>query len=314
VRILNGRRPRAAIAVLAAGTAAAGGLFLATASASTGTPVTNTSGEAGYFVQHWDNWHIRDAHSAFVVTRAMEDLGGTGSTVSAVGDELCNPENGDAAQLGLVYGVNGSGFQVAFDAGVLHRLNGPTSAGQNQCDDGGLITDPATLRNSPHGGIALGPGAVANDGGITINVGDQLVTDLYYNPSSPEIQVTVQDVTQGVEEQYFINGDPWHGRGHVGQRSRHGQYKMPAQQFYSAGIGVLDAEAPALVAPAVNPLVTFTDATFTNYDQANVAQLDGGWSLQAVSTVNGQGFGVLVPTAAPKGVTTFTIDTGSAAG
>jgi hypothetical protein len=273
------RKSRAALAAGAIGIAAAAGIFIASASASVSAPAQNTTGEAGYYVNDWNNWHIRDAHAQFTVTPAMRTLPSTSATVNeAVGGELCDPNTGDSAQAGLLW-ESTTGFEVGAQYGTLSSAPGA----QDPCIQDGVL--------SPSPEHVLLGGTTGNK----VSVGDVISVDVYYSTTAAHgrhaIQYTACDVTTNVCRQAF-------------------DY-VRAQNFFEAGIGVLNQGAPSLTAPALNPLVRFSDATFSNYNGSAKAKLaNGGWQLDEAETVNGASQVTLQPSAV-SGVT-FSVAEGSA--
>lgn len=267
----------AAVAVTIMGGSAALASAASAATASIGV-TQNTSGEAGYYVNDNGNWHIRDAHAAFTVTAAMKSTTDESTVNNAVGAELCDPNSGDAAQIGLLWEGPVTGFELAAQTGNLV----PTT--QDPCIQDGVIT-------STPDHVLIGGGD-----GWTIRVGDQVSVDVFYNPAtsgrfrSHVIQYTACDVTQDVCRQAFD--------------------RVRVENFFEAGIGVLNTDAPLLTAPALNPLVSFTAATFTNYLGTVHGVLQGGWELKEAVTVNGASQPTLQPSA-PSG-SAFSVAEGSA--
>jgi hypothetical protein len=240
----------------------------------------NTAGEAGYYVNDFGNYHIRDAHARFTVTAAMKILPTAGPTaiVSATGTELCDPNTGDAAQTGLLW--TDSGFEVGAQSGTLASLPTP----QDPCVQDGVLSP------SPDHDL-LGAGT-----GNPVIVGDVITVDTYYNPTPGShgrhvLQYTACDLTTDVCRQAFDS--------------------VHARNFFEAGIGVENAPATSLTAPALNPLVAFTSATFNNYNgSAKNSLASGGWQLKEAETVNGASQVTLLPSAIAG--TTFRIAEGSA--
>jgi hypothetical protein len=297
----------------------AGGLTFAFAGTALAAPpggtTQNSAGEAGYYVQEWNNWHVRDAHATFKITAAMEAMGGpitegSSTDVSAVGTELCNPNNNNAAQLGLTF-LNGS-FQLlakygqftgnitnqdpCVQAGVLPTAD---SSGEAAVQLAGTNASFAANDSSPveigSTGVWVVPGNTTTPSADTtpLVVGDTVTTDTYYSPTSHWVQFTVDiyNTTGGfVTERAFAQ--------HIG-----------FQNFYEGGIGVNNTTAPTLTAGATNPLVDFSDATFTNYNKSAVNKLAGGWDLVAAQTVNSGDQVTMTPTV-PVG-NTFNVLVGS---
>lgn len=248
----------------------------ASAAGPPGGVTQNSAGEAGYYVQEWNNWHIRDAHATFKITAAMEAMGGTAENgdISAVGTELCNPNDGHAAQLGLVY-QDGT-FEVLGQYGTL-------SIGTNDpCVQSGVIL-PVNDAIQLAGSTLIGkPGNISDPSAdeLALGIGETVTTDTYYNPTTHWVQFTVDVYSAAgsfLEERSFSQ--------HIG-----------FQNFYEGGIGVNNTAAPGLTAGATNPLVAFTDATFTNYNKSAVDKLVGGWDLVGAQTVNSGDQVTMTPT------------------
>lgn len=100
---------------------ALGGLGFAAspANAVTGIGVSaNTAGESGYYVNDNGHTRIRDAQSTVKVTAQIKNLNGLLNNEGAVGNELCDPNTGYAAQIGVLW--DGSKFQVEYGYGTLN--------------------------------------------------------------------------------------------------------------------------------------------------------------------------------------------------
>lgn len=308
--LLQRGRFRAVLAAAGAALAAAA-LTALPASASAVPPggtAQNTAGEAGYYVAHWDNWHIRDAHAAFKVTAADMSLNGSSAYPGAVGVELCDDSNGYAAQLGLTY-LNGT-FEVLGASGSLDQSNG----GSDPCTQNGVILTSsqnpavqlagsnATFNTTISGGGASAwvvPGNAGQPGvdETPVAAGDTLHLDLYYNPQwhwgGHDLQFTVQ---------------VYDAAGHF-VRETQVIRKIPAENFYEAAAGVANTEAPRLTAPALNPLNSFY-ASFDNYNGSIRNRLRGGEDLVQAVTVNGAQQVTLQPSAITGNA--FSIAEGSA--
>jgi hypothetical protein len=305
------RRVKAtAILVVAAGLVVGATGLASAANAPSGT-TSNTSGEAGYYVNEANNWHIRDAHAKFTITQAMENMGGgAAGEVSAVGTELCNPETSVAAQIGLVYlpGVGADSTPTFEVLGNFGTLTSTVGAADPCVQDGVLATGPTNGAIQLAGADGLANGTTPQELGTTgvyatapsstdaardsmpLAVGDSVVVDVYYDALSKSHHRALQ---------YTLNVYNAAGAS-LGQRTFI-QYVTTGvgngqEQFYEAGIGVNSTAAPTLTAPADNPLADFSDATFTNYDDANHSALESGWDLVEAQTVNGGGQVTLAPT------------------
>src|SRR6185437_9660822 len=92
---------------------ALGGLGIAAspANAVTGIGVSsNTAGVAGYYANDNGHTRFRDVQADTTVTPQIKNLNGTSN--GALGVELCDPNSGYAAQLGVWW--NGSQYQVVY--------------------------------------------------------------------------------------------------------------------------------------------------------------------------------------------------------
>jgi hypothetical protein len=144
--------------------------------------VQNTKGEAGYFANDNGHTRFRDIQAQVGVTNQIKNLDGANNNLGGVGVELCDPNTGYSAQLGVQW--TGNRFQVQYGHGVLGNTNFA-----DPCIQSGLITNPTPL--SP---LALNP--------VT---GDQLSFEIYYNPTSHWITVNSCDLTQDVCRQAHFN-------------------------------------------------------------------------------------------------------------
>lgn len=294
-------------------------------------PTQNTTGEAGYYVQHFNNWHIRDAHATFKVTAAMMHLNTAGPSTypGAVGVELCNPTDGYSAQLGVTF--LGGQFEILAAHG---NLDTTTLPGNDPCVQNGTIVTQDSLHDAAVqlagkttflvGGTPIWtPTAVPVNIGVTtgdpvtwvvpnnrnqpsaeqvpVAVGDTVTLDLYYNPTAVHHENSLQFTTDVFGPGGAFLGENQYTDGHV-----------HAQNFFEAAIGADNNGAPALTAPAVLPLVSFSDATFTNYNKSAVNKLNGGWGLTEAQVINGASQVTMTPTSFAGN--TFAINEGSASG
>jgi hypothetical protein len=319
-------RARAGLAAVALATVAAGGLFLANAGATILPPVQNQTGEAGYYVQHFNNWHIRDAHATFAVTAAMEALNHSATFPGAVGVELCDPDNGYAAQLGVTF--IGNQFEILAAHGNLDT----SATGNDPCTQNGVIVTQDSLGDAA---VQLA-GAVTyksdNDPiwtptAVPVNIGvatgdpvTWVVPDNRNQPSAEQVPVVVGDIVtldlyydpqthHGVNSLQFTTDVYTSGGVFLGENQYTDGHVHP-QNFFEAAIGADNNGAPTLTAPADLPLVAFTTATFTNYNKSAVDKLNGGWGLTQAVTVNGASQVTMTPTNAVGN--TFSIFEGSA--
>jgi uncharacterized membrane protein len=134
------RRYRPALAAAAFAAILAGGAVAAPA-AFADPPGVNvvqtTQGVAGYFANDNGMTRFRDVQADTTVTNQVKNLDGTNNTTNpgGVGVELCDPNSGIAAQLGLEW--DGTNFVVKYGEGNLG--NTTTS---DPCVMTGLITNP----------------------------------------------------------------------------------------------------------------------------------------------------------------------------
>jgi hypothetical protein len=289
-------------------------LAVSSAGAAILPPVQNTTGEAGYFVQHYQNWHIRDSHATFKVTAAMEALNHDATFPGAVGVELCDPDTGYAAQLGVTF--LGNQFEVLAAHGNLDA----SATGNDPCVQNGVIVTEDHLgdaavqlagsvdfksSNNPIWSAPASPVNIGVAGGdpvtwvvpnnrnqpsaeqVPVAVGDTVTLDLYYNPVTSHGRNSLQFTTDVYNSGGTFLGENQFIDGHV-----------HPQNFFEAAIGADNNGAPALTAPADLPLADFTTATFTNYNKSAVDKLNGGWGLTQAVTVNGASQVTMTPTGA----------------
>jgi hypothetical protein len=163
----------------AAGVLAATGFVTWTGVAHADPPgvgvVQNPAGEAGYFANDNGQTRFRDVRAQLDVTNQIKNLNGSNTNLGGVGVELCDPNSGYAAQLGVQW--NGSAFVVQYGHGALGNMSDP-------CIQSGLVSNPTPL--SP---LAIHP--------VT---GDHLQFEIYYSPAGRHHSITfnVCDTTQDV--------------------------------------------------------------------------------------------------------------------
>ena len=285
------------------GTATTGGAFAAS-SASAAAPVTpminngpSGPGEAGYFVNDNGSTKIRDVMADLVVTNTLENLNGTSGTSSTVpggvGVELCNDNTGYAAQLGVEW--TGTNFVVAYGDSTTAPLGDLTTtqvsnADTDPCVEGGLLyptTIGPTFTNFLNASPASSVGA--------IHVGDTLHFEIYYDPRAKHhtLKFLVRDVTQNITRVQTV--------------------KIPAQDFYEAGIGVL-TENQSLTGGAVNLINTFTNTYFNWYGNKSAAPasiLNSHWDTESADFINGSNQVTVTPAALNASGTSFQMLEGS---
>jgi hypothetical protein len=212
-----------------------GGLALAgTANAST---ITNTnSGEAGYLLANDGHTHYRFISTRVEAGPNLATLNDTGnSDDGAEGVELCDPNTGFAAQVGLFW--NGTSYEAAYAYGVLPQ---PTENPYDPCAQSGLLADLP-------GGTAS-PGAEDVTFGtlpVAIATGQTAQVSVYYDPKghSHQLQFTVLNVTTG-----WVRNPTFH---------------IAGQEFWEAGAGAFTPNVQTNAFSAINPL-TFTN-TIANF-------------------------------------------------
>jgi hypothetical protein len=233
----------------------AAGLALGMAGAAHADPagvgvVHNTQGEAGYFANDNGHTRFRDVQAQVGVTNGIKFLNGANAqNPGALGVELCDPNTGYAAQLGVMWdtSVTPARFVIKYGHGFL----GNTTFA-DQCIQSGLISNPTPL--AP---VALNPVA-----------GDQLKFEIYYNPTSRWFSLNACDLTQDVCRQAHWN-DGW-------------------KNLYEFGIGAVTQQT-ALTAPASNFLALFSHTAANYYSSTtfwNSIFVPEHWTLKRSDFVN----------------------------
>jgi hypothetical protein len=273
------------VAILAGGMALAGA---GAASAETlptcpGTHcVTNGEGVAGYYGAEDGQTHYRYVQTVTTAAPQLVNLNGElASGPGAVGVELCDPNTGIAAQLGIV--ATPTGFEVLYLVGHF----GPFSAA-DPCIQNGILTHVFKA------GIPL----LANG----VSPGDQVSLAIFYSPSGRirhTLSFGVCDITANVcrnattSTRYSLN-------------------------FWEFGIGAA-ANDQVLTAPALNTLDSFTDNTVTCYSCSHsvpitsvtpVASFGVGGLTQA-QWANSSSQVVMSPNNSLTAANTFTLFNGS---
>lgn len=142
----------------------------------------NSAGEAGYYANDNGQTRFRDVRAQLNVTNQIKNLNGSVNNLGGVGVELCDPNNGNSAQLGVQW--NGTAFVVQWGWGALGNMSDP-------CIQSGLVSNPTPL--SP---LAIHP--------VT---GDHLQFEIFYQPVGHHhfIIFNVCDTTQDVCRQAQIH-------------------------------------------------------------------------------------------------------------
>jgi hypothetical protein len=229
----------------AAGSAAilAGGMALAGAGAASAASLptcpgshcmSNPIGAAGYQGTDDNHTHYRYVQTVTTATPQLVNLNGDKATSpGAVGVELCDPNTGFAAQLGLIY-VGGT-YQVI-------GLTGYFSSAADPCIQNGFLSYVQHVR------FPLGLNGVST--------GDQLQLAIWYAPWGRhfhQLSFGVCDITSGVCRQAY-----------TGTRY--------TQEFWEFGIGAA-ATSQTLTAPADNAMDTFSSNMVTCYSCSHMVPI-----------------------------------------
>ena len=241
-------------AAVAATALSVGGMAVANAAT---VPLINVTvgssqgGVAGYYGADDGHTHFRYTQVLVTATPTLNNLNGTGTSLGAVGTELCdeNADGGDgyAAQIGLYWNPGTGKYGIAYAWGDF-----AANTFDDACIDAGLI--------NPN--IASAAQLLGN---ITIHAGDKILVAVYYNPSGHghhELQFSATDETQTNEH-------------------RSATESIPTQSFTEFGDGVV-SDAATVTAALNNNLETFGDAVFTCYSCAKalpIAQDDKYYSM-----------------------------------
>jgi hypothetical protein len=230
---------RARNILVAAGSAAilAGGMTLAGAGAASAQSLptcpgthcsTNAEGVAGYYGAEDGQTHYRYVQTVTTAAPTLVNLNGElASGPGAVGVELCDPNTGIAAQLGLVW--TGTAFEAIYLVGRF----GPFSAA-DPCIQNGVLTHVFKA------GIPL----LANG----ISPGDQISLAIFYSPSGRirhTLSFGVCDITANVCRNATTSS----------------RYNL---NFWEFGIGAA-ANDVVLTAPPLNTLDSFANNMVTCY-------------------------------------------------
>jgi len=231
---------RARYILAAAGTAAvlAGGMALAGAPAASALSLplcpgthcsTNAVGLAGYYGADDNHTHYRYVQTVTTAAPtliALQGVHAAKTSIAGVGVELCDPNIGFAAQLGVA-NIGGT-WVVAYLAGFYKAAADP-------CVQNGLINGVVFQAGTPLG---------LN----TISTNDQLALAIWYAPAGPffhHLSFSVCDITAGVCRQAYTTG-PFN------------------LNFWEFGIGAA-ANKVSLTAPANNLLDSFSSNEVTCY-------------------------------------------------
>jgi hypothetical protein len=192
---------------------------------------SNTAlGEAGYYGSDDNHTHYRFTETTVTASASLKDLNGLTSAANnegAVGTELCDPNTGNVAQIGLFWDYTTSSYQVAYASGTFSSLTA-----KDPCIDDGFA-DP-TIES-----------ATTLLGNFTISQGDKVYVGVYYSPAKHHyLEFGACDITQDV--------------------CRQAQVSTGNQEYWEFGTGALTNNS-TLTAPASNLLEAFTGSEVTTY-------------------------------------------------
>lgn len=256
---------------------------------------TQCGGEAGYYAV--DNGMTRFRYVTATVTAGVSlvDLNGdSGEDLGAIGVELCDPNTGEAFQLGVTSPASGE-YQVVYGYGDLNGVY------EDDCIQSGVLLP------IPPGGFAntspipvTGGNAVLLTGLNTaqpIATGDSLTLSIYYNPrrhSDVEFTVCDNDQTWGCRNPTV---------GGVGY-----------QNFYEFGIGGLTTNVD-LTSPALNELSEFTSVAANFYaSKTSFGSIyePSHWNLREGVLVNSSSQAIMSPNESlSDNGSSFVLDEGS---
>jgi hypothetical protein len=190
-----------------------------------------TFGEAGYYGSDDNHTHYRFTETTVTASASLKNLNGLTQTSpdneGAVGTELCDPNTGDVAQIGLFWDYTTSSYRVAYAEGTFSSLTA-----EDPCIDDGF-ENPAI------------ESADTLLGNFTINQGDKVYVGVYYSPSRHHyLEFGACDITQDV--------------------CRQAQVSTGSQEYWEFGTGALTNNG-TLTAPASNLLAAFTGSEVTTY-------------------------------------------------
>lgn len=196
---------------------------------------TLSSGVAGYYGADDNHTHYRYVQTVVTATTSLANLNGTGGGAfgGGVGTELCDPNNGRAAQISLSYNGPVLGYQLIWSVGNF----GTSGSVADPCVQTGFAF-PNSFR---HVGTLLSlPG---------ISAGDQIYMGIYYNPIGNsvhfhQISFGACDITTGICRQAYSQA-----------------FRL---EFWEFGIGAFSA-ANFVQGGAINPLGTLSHNVVTCY-------------------------------------------------
>ncbi len=266
--------------VAAAGAAVA--LALPAAASAAVTPravtagiVTDSGGEAGYYV-HAAGYRFGGMHwQVNLGAQAAAVLGTSvlpGTVTGAMGGQLCDPATGDAVQFGAVYAGAGE-WEFAYAAGVLagNPSNGDPCVG-------GLLQGVTPVIAAYGTGVPVREPAGAQ---VRLSIQTRISPHAAGGLPGRVATFTVTDMTTGLTDWTSPPLDLSYAAGGV----------WP--QFHEAGIGV-QAVNPAQALTILTPAAQFTYVRVSDY-AGQVRWLDGRWaSTEVVATTDGTAAGTVL--------------------
>ena len=226
----------------------------------TATPgsITEPGGVAGDYGADDNHTHYRFVQTTVTATPQLIDLNGPLSSElypASVGDELCDPNSGEIAQisLGFVPGTGaGTGYQVAWE---VHHYNP-------------AVSDPCTQTAFQFDKTIFKSGNLLQNVGISAN--DKVYLGIYYSPAGThkhQLSFGACDETTGVCRQAYTVS----------------KYQL---EFWEFGVGAF-VPINVLTGGAVNQFETFSSTDVTCYS------CGGPVPISSVSPVNSFGAGGL---------------------
>ncbi len=247
----------AATAAAAVGSGLALAATMAGASVSP-TTVYTTNGESGYYAFGAGNAFTR-VHAQIYIRKYAANLG----TGDAMGIQLCNNNNGDAVQIGLV--PNGDGtFAVKYQAGVLP----PPTSGADPCVGDGLLSPSSASTIAALSSLPVGQNIAMN------------IKLLGYG----EAVVAAQDLT--TDTNYWSQ-----------------VISVPTNWFQEAGIGLQDGFNPQLAGPATNELAAMRNSYVVDNDgnTGNLGNNSNWTAVQVDSSGTGSPPALITPDSSLSG-------------
>jgi hypothetical protein len=298
----------AASAVLLAGLA-----FTAPASASqsairiqNNTASLTGAGVSGYGFADDNQTHFRYTQTTVVATPQLVQLNGTlASTEGSVGTELCDPNIGYAAQVGLLWDPNGAALGVGSYRVFWAIGHFASIAFADPCSQAGFVK---LLNNSgPHSSLACPTLFDCGSFNMAISQGDSVQLAIWYAPGH---HLYLHQVSFSAADSNPVTGV-------ARQAYSYGKYQL---NFWEFGDGAVNNNA-VLTAPALNPLDTFSNDVVTCYSctvQAplgNVQSVTGFGGLTEYNYVNSSAQTIMSPNGTlapyPSAVKAFSLFNGS---